>query len=62
MKTEEVDKAFDDGSDITPYLDLNKACRIKQQHKRVNVDFPFQITDDNRCISPRLSQKQGEQL
>ncbi len=40
MKTEEFYKAFDDGSDITPYLNLNKARRIKQPHKRVNVDFP----------------------
>ncbi len=40
MKTEEFDKAFDEGSDITPYVELNKARRIKQQHKRVNIDFP----------------------
>jgi hypothetical protein len=34
------DKAFDDGSVVTSYLDLNKARRIKQQYKRMNVDFP----------------------
>jgi len=26
--------------DITSHLDLNSAHRVKQQHKRVNVDFP----------------------
>ena len=45
MKTEEFDKAFDEGLDITPYLDLNRARRIKQEHKRVNVDFPLWMID-----------------
>ena len=34
----EFDKKFDDGADITNYLDLSKAKRIKQEHKRVNVE------------------------
>ena len=54
MKTEEFDKAFDDGSDITPYLDLNKARRIKQQHKRVNVDFPVWMIDSLDKEATRL--------
>ncbi len=54
MKTEEFDKAFDDGSDITPYLDLNKARRIKQQHKRVNVDFPVWMIDSLDMEATRL--------
>ena len=45
MKTEEFDKKFDDGADITNYLDLSKARRIKQEHKRVNVDFPVWMID-----------------
>ncbi len=45
MKTEEFDKKFDDGVDITNYLDLSKAKRIKQEHKRVNVDFPVWMID-----------------
>lgn len=41
MKTQEFDKKFDEGGeDITSLLDLKKATRNKQQHKRVNVDFP----------------------
>ena len=56
MKTEEFDKAFDEGLDISPYLDLNRARRKKQEQKRVNVDFPLLIIDsldkevtDNGC-------------
>ncbi len=54
MKTEEFDKAFDDVSDITPYLDLDKARRIKQQHKRVNVNFPVWMIDSLDKKATRL--------
>ena len=40
MKAKDFDKAFDDGQDITPYLDLSTARRPNQEQKRVNVDFP----------------------
>ncbi len=40
MKAEEFDKKFDDGEDITNYLDVSKARRPGQEQKRVNVDFP----------------------
>jgi hypothetical protein len=40
MKSEEFDKAFDDGQDISKYLDLNKSERPGQACKRINVDFP----------------------
>jgi len=41
MKAHEFDKQFDAGKDITKYLDMSKARRTGQQHKRVNVDFPL---------------------
>ncbi len=41
MKANELDKKFDDGNDITEYLDLSKAKRPEQEQKRVNVDFPI---------------------
>ncbi len=41
MKAEEFDKKFDDGEDITKYLDVTKARRPGQERKRVNVDFPI---------------------
>jgi macrodomain Ter protein organizer (MatP/YcbG family) len=40
MKADEIDKRFDEGEDITKYLDISKAKRPLQEQKRVNVDFP----------------------
>jgi len=41
MKAEEFDKKFDEGEDISQYLDISKARRAVQEQKRVNVDFPL---------------------
>jgi hypothetical protein len=41
MKALEFDKKFDEGGDISKYLDISKARRPKQEQKRVNVDFPM---------------------
>ena len=41
MKAREFDQKFDEGEDITKYLDLLKARRPGQEQKRVNVDFPL---------------------
>jgi len=41
MKARELDRKFDDGEDVTEFLDLNKARRPKQEQRRVNVDFPI---------------------
>jgi len=40
MKTEEFDKKFDSGEDVSEYLDFSKARRPGREQKRVNVDFP----------------------
>jgi len=40
MKTEEFDKRFDDGADVSACLDLSKAKRPGREQKKVNVDFP----------------------
>ncbi len=40
MKAKELDRKFDEGEDITKHLDLNRAKRVNQTAKRVNVDFP----------------------
>ena len=45
ISAEEFDRRFDDGEDITPYLDLSTARRINQEAKRVNVDFPSWMVD-----------------
>ena len=41
MRAKRLDKKFDDGEDITKYLDVSKAHRPEQEQRRVNVDFPI---------------------
>lgn len=41
MKAKDIDKLFDEGKDISKYLDLSKTRRPEQEQKRVNVDFPI---------------------
>jgi hypothetical protein len=41
MKAKAFDKRFDDGKDISKYLDMSKARKPGQEQKRVNVDFPL---------------------
>ncbi|MCK4514467.1 MAG: hypothetical protein KAU31_04370 [Spirochaetaceae bacterium] len=40
MKTEEFDKRFDNGEDVSKHLDFSKERRPGREQKRVNVDFP----------------------
>ncbi len=40
MKAKEFDKRFDQGEDVSQYLDISKARRPVQEQRRVNVDFP----------------------
>ena len=40
MKTEEFDKRFDNGEDVSKHLDYSKTRRPGREQRRVNVDFP----------------------
>ena len=40
MKARELDKMFDEGEDISKYLDISRAKKLGQEQRRVNVDFP----------------------
>jgi predicted DNA binding CopG/RHH family protein len=40
LPAEELDRRFDDGEDITEYLDLESASHINLEPKRVSVDVP----------------------
>lgn len=40
MKSEEFDRKFDQGDDVSQHLDFSKATRPGREQKRVNVDFP----------------------
>jgi len=54
MKTSDFDKKFDDGQDITVFLDLKKAIRPSLQQKRVNVDFPLWMVGEIDKEATRL--------
>ena len=41
ITTEEFDLMFDNGEDISEYIDWSKAHRGDEVPKRVNVDFPI---------------------
>jgi hypothetical protein len=43
MKAKKFDKTFDDGGDVSKYLNMSKGKRPGQEQKRVNVDFPLWI-------------------
>ncbi|HZY67670.1 MAG TPA: CopG family antitoxin [Devosia sp.] len=40
MSAAEFDKRFDEGEDVSEYLDMSTARRPNLEPKRVNVDFP----------------------
>jgi len=40
MKAKELEKKFDNGENISKYLDVSKERRPELEQKRVNVDFP----------------------
>ena len=54
MKAKELDRKFDNGEDISKYLDIPRAKRPKQQQKRVNVDFPLWMVHSLDKKSKRL--------
>ena len=54
MKAKDFDKKFDQGEDITKYLDVSKRYRPEQEQKRVNVDFPQWMVDSLDKQAKRL--------
>jgi len=54
MKTEEFDKKFDKGEDVSKYLDFSKATRPGRVQRRVNVDFPVWMIESLDRESQRL--------
>ena len=46
MKAKDFDADFDSGRDVTKALDLNRARRIKEEAKRINVDFPVWMIEE----------------
>ncbi len=54
MKAKNLDKLFDERKNITQQLDLSKARRPGQEHKRVNVDFPVWMVNSLDKEAKRL--------
>ena len=54
MKANELDKKFDEGEDISEFLDMSQARRPGQEQKRVNVDFPVWMVRDLDKEAKRL--------
>ncbi|MEE8585827.1 MAG: CopG family transcriptional regulator [Acidobacteriota bacterium] len=40
MRAKDLDRLFDEGTDIVEFLDLGRARRPGHKQRRVNVDFP----------------------
>lgn len=40
IKASEFDRRFDDGEDVSEFIDFSSARRPNLESKRVNVDFP----------------------
>ncbi len=54
MKTEQFDKKFDKGDDVSKHLDFSKATRPGRAQKRVNVDFPVWMIESLDKEAARL--------
>jgi hypothetical protein len=46
ITTEQFDEMFDNGEDVSAYVDWSKARRRNQEARRVNVDFPAWMVRD----------------
>lgn len=45
ITAEELDKKFDDGEDMSEYMDWSSARRPNLEVRRVNVDFPTWVVE-----------------
>jgi predicted DNA binding CopG/RHH family protein len=45
ITAEEFDKKFDNGEDVSEYVDWSSAKRVNKEAKRVNVDFPVWMVE-----------------
>jgi hypothetical protein len=54
ITAQEFEKRFDDGEDITPYIDHASIRRPGLEVRRVNVDFPEWIIQELDLLSRRI--------
>jgi hypothetical protein len=53
-KAEDFDRRFDRGEDVSADLDVSRARRVRQEQRRVNVDFPVWMIDSLDREAKRL--------
>jgi hypothetical protein len=54
ITTKEFDEKFDNGEDISEYVDFSKARHVNETPQRVNIDFPRWVVDRLDRESRRL--------
>ncbi|MEX2579111.1 MAG: CopG family antitoxin [Verrucomicrobiales bacterium] len=54
ITAEELDRRFDEGEDISRYLDWSKAKRPFLEQRRVNVDLPAWMIDSLDSEAKRI--------
>ncbi|MEH2399060.1 type II toxin-antitoxin system BrnA family antitoxin [Nostoc sp.] len=54
MKAEEFDAKFENGEDITEFIDLSNAHRPRYEQKRINIDFPIWMIEALEYEAKRL--------
>ncbi len=54
MKPEEFDAKFDNGEDITEFLDFSQARRPGYEQKPMNIDFPIWMIEALEREAKRL--------
>lgn len=54
MKPEEFDSVFDNGEDVTAFLDISAARRPGLEQRRVNVGFPVWMIESLDREAKRL--------
>ncbi len=54
MKAKDFDRLFDEGKNITSYLDTDRKVRMGEEVQRVNADFPRWMVDSLDREAKRL--------
>ena len=54
-RSEEIDFMFDEGEDITEYMDMSTARRPNLETKTVNVQFPVWMIEELDRAADRLA-------
>ena len=59
MKAKELDQTFDEGKDISGFLDLSTAARLGQAQKRINLNAPVWMVQslDKLATCRRISRQ-----